>query len=168
MGGGDRGSISMKQPLMDPFSSVMVSEETAEFLREFLVREFSVENFYFWKDYQLFASSSLERRQELGMEMFNKYYNDDSPLQLNLPSETVARVRQHVESGLPFDVEVYTLTFRQVESYLRMDSFPRFLTSKEHQRMRERMETRYFQMGLLSNIPSENDLSRSVSIPDQE
>ena len=56
MGGGDRGSISMKQPLMDPFSSVMVSEETAEFLREFLVREFSVENFYFWKDYQLFAS----------------------------------------------------------------------------------------------------------------
>jgi hypothetical protein len=111
------------------FEYVLENPNTREKFKQFLVREFSVENLMFYTEVVYLSTlDDKEDIQDTADSINDTYVQEGAPFQINIPSE----LRKECSAALESEnvVEPFTKAKEHVESIMKTESFPRFVKSK--------------------------------------
>lgn len=108
----------------------LTNKTAKDVFKQFLVREFSVENLMFYTEVQYFKQlSDSEEIKETAQQVFDTYVIVGAPFEINIPVSIRTRIDQVLKSGtIPLDT--FSEPEKIVYSFMEKESFPRFQKNK--------------------------------------
>jgi hypothetical protein len=126
---------SSLETLIKEMESIFLNTDDGfEVFKDFLVKEFSSENAFFYKQCKIFADScstmNQEQRRSAGMMIMNNFISDDAPLCINVSF----LCRKNTLLGPADDPSTFDPAVHEIVDLMVKDSFKRFRLSEEYNR----------------------------------
>jgi len=128
----------LKQPKAATSTIVVTNKEFEEFLtkreakdvfKQFLVREFSVENLMFYTEVQFFKQQTeADEIKETAQQIFDTYVCVGAPFEINIPSDKRSGIEQTLKKA-PIPLDAFGDAEKIVYTFMEKESFPRFQKS---------------------------------------
>eukprot|EP00761_Pharyngomonas_kirbyi_P012548 gb/GECH01012575.1/.p1 GENE.gb/GECH01012575.1/~~gb/GECH01012575.1/.p1 ORF type:complete len:522 (+),score=103.63 gb/GECH01012575.1/:1-1566(+) len=111
-----------------PFDFFLTDSAGRECFKQFLIREFSVENLLFWIEVEQFKKVSGDEMNQIANQIFETYIMYGSAFEINIDDELSAGIRERIHNG-----NISSDMFDEVQDYIyhamQADSFERFKQS---------------------------------------
>uniref|UniRef100_A0A8D8Q0L3 Regulator of G-protein signaling loco n=2 Tax=Cacopsylla melanoneura TaxID=428564 RepID=A0A8D8Q0L3_9HEMI len=110
------------------FEKLLYDPTGLHMFAEFLKKEFSHENIYFWVACEKFqAILDCDQRRRLAQEIFNKHLASGASEPVNVDSQAMQKTQEQLELGA--ETNLFQETQKQIFNLMKFDSYPRFLKS---------------------------------------
>lgn len=115
------------------FDLFLTNKEAKEIFKQFLVREFSVENLMFYTEVQYFKKlTDADEIKETADQIFTTYVTVGAPFEINIPNDIRNIVGSNVQKA-PIPVDSFFESEKAVYTSMEKESFPRFQKNKLYQ-----------------------------------
>jgi len=122
-----------KGPSINQIEFFLTVNEGKESFKQFLVREFSVENLMFYTEVQYYKKIEEESDlKETAKTIHETYVELGAPFEINIEMEIRNQVAEQLNSGKP-TVNIFDEAEKAVLHVMREESFPRFKKSRLYQ-----------------------------------
>uniref|UniRef100_A0A1I8EUX9 RGS domain-containing protein n=2 Tax=Wuchereria bancrofti TaxID=6293 RepID=A0A1I8EUX9_WUCBA len=108
---------------------ILHNESYRKPFQQFLEQQFCAENINFYmavEDYRSIPDSDLEKRAEVGRQIFERYFAPNGIEPVNIDNSTSKSIRDAVMSG-DFTPQLYDVAQYQIFHLLKYDCWPRYL-----------------------------------------
>jgi hypothetical protein len=125
-------SVLTRETMQAALKAVLADEEMTSSLKDFLIKEFSVENVLFLKAVDELRSTSGCGTADCSKNIWTTFCRSDAPLTINIGFKTVKELKSVFESESFADTEEqlkarFDIAYDEIFSLVLTDSFPRFL-----------------------------------------
>lgn len=114
------------------FDFFLSNKDAKEIFKQFLVREFSVENLMFYTEVQYFKKADAEEVKETADQIFTTYVTVGAPFEINIPNDIRNVVGTNVQKN-PIPLDAFFEAEKAVYNSMEKESFPRFQKNKLYQ-----------------------------------
>jgi regulator of G-protein signaling len=112
------------------FDEFLTNKDAKEVFKQFLVREFSVENLMFYTEVQYFKKlTDQEEIEETSNQIYETYVQAGAPFEINISADKRSKVEQFVKSK-PVPLDAFFEAEKAVYTAMEKESFPRFQKNK--------------------------------------
>uniref|UniRef100_A0A336M2D8 CSON010776 protein n=1 Tax=Culicoides sonorensis TaxID=179676 RepID=A0A336M2D8_CULSO len=108
------------------FEKLLEDREGIHVFAEFLKKEISAENIYFWAACERYSHLSESERPNEAVKIFDKYLGPDATEPVNVDSKARTYAQNRLESAAP---DLFDSAHKQIFNLMKFDSYPRFLKS---------------------------------------
>ncbi|XP_066586671.1 regulator of G-protein signaling loco isoform X2 [Prorops nasuta] len=118
------------------FEKLLADPKGLQTFAEFLKKEFSHENIYFWAACERYKDTEdLTSRQKLAFQIYQRHLSNTAAEPVNVDSHASGQITQELLSSAP--VDLFLQAQKQVFNLMKFDSYPRFLRSDLYRRCLE-------------------------------
>ncbi|XP_011302728.1 regulator of G-protein signaling loco isoform X3 [Fopius arisanus] len=118
------------------FENLLKDPRGLQTFAEFLKKEFSHENIYFWAACERYKDTEdATSRRRLAWQIYQRHLSNNAPEPVNVDSHAAGQITQELLNRAP--EELFLQAQKQVFNLMKFDSYPRFLKSNLYHQCKE-------------------------------
>lgn len=118
------------------FNKLLEDPSGLQMFLEFLKKEVSQENIYFWCSCQKYKGvEDGEERRNLALAIVKRHLDDDAMEPVNIDARSIHKIQDVLAGDNHPDKELFTDTQKRIYNLMKTDTFPRFLKSDVYTRL---------------------------------